>query len=258
MPKSLAKTVPGQLSLDLWKCDEGEIRVTAEGQPSVFDMIRVLGGQKNPHQVWTRLTEAHSEVVTKCENLKFPGRGQRETPVARTKEDAYYILGLLPGTVGRKYRENAAKLFTAFLDDPLSVAQEAAKVLTPEQSEWLEARLNSKRTRTFTTEHYKERGVEGIGFAMCTNAVYQPILGATANQLKNQISAEKELPVKSINPRDHMTIKELNDVEFAERVAAGQVKRSDAYGNKQVANVVRHSAEYTRKLLDGEISIPGL
>ena len=25
-------------------------------------------------------------------------------PIARTKEDAYYILGLLPGAVGRKYR----------------------------------------------------------------------------------------------------------------------------------------------------------
>jgi len=66
------------------------------GQPSVLDMIRVLGGQKNPRQVWERLTESHSEVVPKCDNLRFPGPGQRETPVARTKEDAYYIPGLLP------------------------------------------------------------------------------------------------------------------------------------------------------------------
>jgi hypothetical protein len=258
MPKSLAKTAPDQLSIDLWSCEAGDIRVTSVGQPSVFDMIRVLGGQKNPRDTWANLVEKYPEVVGKCDNLKFPGRGQRETPVARTKEDAYYILGLLPGTVGRKYREDAAKLFTAFLDDPLSVAKSAADVLTPEQSEWLEARLNSKRTRNLTTEDYKKCGVEGVGFAMCTNAIYQPILGATASQLKTKISEKKELPIKSINPRDHMSIKELNDVEFAERVAAGQVKRANAYGNKQVVSVVRHSAEYTKKLLDGDISIPGL
>ena len=77
-----------------WICDHGDIRVSSAGQPSVFDMIRVLGGQKNPHQPWERLCAAHPEVLTKCENLQFPGAGQRETPVATTKEDAYYILGL--------------------------------------------------------------------------------------------------------------------------------------------------------------------
>ena len=60
----------------------------------MFDMIRVLGGQKNPRDAWNRLTETHPEVVGKCDNLQFPGPGQRETPVAKTKEDTYYILGL--------------------------------------------------------------------------------------------------------------------------------------------------------------------
>lgn len=78
----------------LWTCDDGSIRVTAAGQPSIFDMIKVLGGQKAPHKCWERIAQANPEVVSKCQNLKFPGPGQRETPVARTKEDAYYILGL--------------------------------------------------------------------------------------------------------------------------------------------------------------------
>ena len=45
-----------------------------------------------PHQ---RLSEAHPEVVAKTDNLQFPGPGQRDTPVARTKEDAYYRYRLL-------------------------------------------------------------------------------------------------------------------------------------------------------------------
>ena len=68
------------------------LRFPGLSQPSVFDMIRVLGGQKNPHQPWERLCAAHPEVLTKCENLQFPGPGQRETPVATTKEDAYLAL----------------------------------------------------------------------------------------------------------------------------------------------------------------------
>jgi hypothetical protein len=34
-----------------WICDHGDIRVSSAGQPSVFDMIRVLGGQKNPQKM---------------------------------------------------------------------------------------------------------------------------------------------------------------------------------------------------------------
>jgi len=80
-----------QLSLELWSCDAGQIRVSSSGQPSVFDMIKVLGGQKNPHDTWARLTESHSEVSSWVCMHKFPGRGQRDTPVL---SDPSYIDGL--------------------------------------------------------------------------------------------------------------------------------------------------------------------
>lgn len=240
----------------LWTCAEGDIRITAEGQPSVFDMIKVLGGQKNPHQVWERLIASHPEVVPKCENLKFPGRGQRVTPVAKTKEDAYYILGLLPGAAGRQYREQAARLFSQFLDDPASVAAAAVERMSSEQREWLEARLNGTRTRAVFTDVLQAHGVEAFGYASCTNAIYLPILGASAKQLKQSIAVEKQLPVARVNPRDHFSLQELGDVETAERVAAGQLRRRDARGNAAVEQVVRRSAEYTRQLLDGAIDIP--
>lgn len=241
-----------------WTHEDGTIRVTPDGQPSVFDMIRVLGGQKNPRDVWRRLLESHSEVVGKCYYLKFPGPGQRETPVARTKEDAYYILGLLPGTVGKKYREDAARLFVAFLEDPATLAGEISDRLSPQEQERLEARLNGKRTRFPFTDSLKDAGVHGHGYGRCTNAIYEPVLGADATALKERVAESAGLVAARVNPRDHMTIRELRDIETAERIATGQVKRSEAYGNRQVEQVVRRSAEYTRMLLDGEISIPGL
>ena len=51
-------------------------------------MIQVLGGKKNPRQVWDSIIDLYPEVVQKTDNLQFPGAGQKETPVARTKEDA--------------------------------------------------------------------------------------------------------------------------------------------------------------------------
>jgi hypothetical protein len=86
----------------------GEIRVTNDGRFSVFDTIRVVGGKKDPYNTWIRLCEGFPEVLTKCQDLKFPGRGQKETPVADT-EGIFYIIGLLPGAAGHTYRETAAR-----------------------------------------------------------------------------------------------------------------------------------------------------
>lgn len=242
----------------IWTCDSGQIRVTPEGQPSVFDMLKTLGGQKSPWKCWDRLVEAHPEVLAKCKDFQFTGQGQRVTPVAKSKEAAFYILGLLPGTAGRSYREQAAKLFAAFLDNPSSVAAAAIERMTEDEQERLEARLKGKRTRHTFTDILKAYGVVREGFAHCTNAIYVPTLGSDARQLKNKIAEEKNLSLKSVNPRDHFTIQQLTDVETAERVAVGQLERNTVGGNPGAESIVRKSAEYTRKLLDGDIDIPGI
>lgn len=243
---------------EIWSCEDGQIRVTPAGQPSVFDMIKVLAGSGNPRRDWARIVKEHPEVVSKTDNLKFPGRGQRETPVVKDKEAAYYILGLLPGAAGKHYREQAAKLFVAYLENPAQLASELVERMSGEDTDWLEARLNAKRTRHTFTNELKEFGVVRDGYGRCTNAIYRPILGKDAKTMKLAVAEKTHRPVKSINPRDHMTIQELHDVESAERIAVGQLRRANVHGNNEAERVVKASAEYTRRLLDGEITIPGL
>lgn len=243
---------------EIWSCEDGQIRVTPAGQPSVFDMIKVLAGSGNPRRDWARIVKEHPEVVSKTDNLKFPGRGQRETPVVKDKEAAYYILGLLPGAAGKLYREQAAKLFVAYLENPAQLASELVERMSGDDTDWLEARLNAKRTRHTFTNELKEFGVVRDGYGRCTNAIYRPILGKDAKTMKLAVAEKTHRPIKSINPRDHMTIQELHDVESAERIAVGQLKRTNAHGNNEAERVVKASAEYTRRLLDGEITIPGL
>ena len=103
-----------------------EIRLSDDGRISVFDLIKVVGGQKNPRDVWKRLctqdNSDYSEVVGFCDYLQFPGAGQRPTPVI-SKKGALILLGLLPGEVGSKYREEAAVLMLAYLEAPEELAR---------------------------------------------------------------------------------------------------------------------------------------
>lgn len=243
----------------VWTCDDGSIRITPQGQPSVFDMIKTLGGKKNPWDCWRRLIETHPEVVAKCEDFRFTGQGQRNTPVTKDKESTFYILSLLPGEVGRKYREQSAKLFTRWLENPAGLVGDLAEYLNEDQQKKLEARLKGKRTRHTFVDGLKDHGVVRDGYAHCTNAIYEPVLGASARGLKNRFAEREGVVVAKVkNPRDHMTITELTDVETAERIAEGQLRRQTVAGNTGCERVCRKSAEYTRKLLDGEIDIPTL
>ena len=100
-----------------------KIRRTNDGRCSVYDLIRAIGQQKNPHDVWKCLVATHSEVLGKTENFKFPGQGQRETPVTALR-GWLYILALLPGAMGKKYREHAAQLVTRYMKGDQSLIDE--------------------------------------------------------------------------------------------------------------------------------------
>ena len=246
---------------------KGAIRITTQGQPSVIDMIRVLGGQKNPRQVWKRLIASHPEVVPKCDNLQFPGPGQRETPVARTKEDAYYILGLLPGAVGSKYREDAARTFVQALDDPAGLIERLRPRLTAEEEQWLETRLRGKRTRGTFTSALSRAGVSQNAYGDCTNAIYLPVLGHKASALKKIIRIKRNITTKKVSIRDNLPAEDLDRVEQSEGVAIGQLKRMhnrlqgtprSAARDSHVEHICRTSAEYSEKLRQGLVAVPGL
>ena len=98
-----------------------------DGLWSVFDWIQVIGGRKNPRDVWKRLTDKYPNTVAKCDSVKFSrtdGKKANTTSPACDRQTALEIIGLLPGEVGDKYRENAAKLFLRYIDADVSFATE--------------------------------------------------------------------------------------------------------------------------------------
>ena len=88
---------------------ENEIRITPDKMVSVYDFIKVVGGQTNPRKTWGDILKFHKdEVVTFCYNLKFPGAGQKLTPVVNV-QGVVQILFWLPGETAKQFRSKSAE-----------------------------------------------------------------------------------------------------------------------------------------------------
>ena len=105
------------------------IRKTAEDPPrvSVLDVISaVTGDSNNASHIHSRLQEQFPEVQSGSTNFKFPGRGQRETPIT-TVQGAVTIVMLLPGRAAAHVRKQAASTLVRYLGGDLSMVDEIAR-----------------------------------------------------------------------------------------------------------------------------------
>ncbi|RTL17095.1 MAG: hypothetical protein EKK55_23230 [Rhodocyclaceae bacterium] len=73
-------------------------------------------------------------------------------------------------------------------------------------------------------------GVQGKGYADCTNAIYRPILGGK----KSDICAARNLP-RTTNMRDLMDLEQLTRTSLAEIIARKRIERFNARGNQACA-----------------------
>ena len=209
----------------------GSIRRTEDGKISVYDLISVVSGQKSPREVWRRLTEQYPEVVTKCDNLKFKGAGQRNTPVT-DKEGALYILGILPGAVGRKYREEAAKLVLKYLENPTELALEIIdNTKNVKDAQDLATRAQSVATRLTLTGALSDRKITNIGYGRVTNAGYKAIFGTDANGLRKEAGTKGNL-------RDTFSQVDLITSMLGEALTIEALEKNpDVKGDKAVADL---------------------
>ena len=70
--------------MDLSKLIESKrIRATPEcpRRVAVYDVIGVITGNVNPRDTWKTITQMYPAIQTEISTFKFPGRGQRPTPV---------------------------------------------------------------------------------------------------------------------------------------------------------------------------------
>ena len=121
MAASSGDDVPTQLAALLGR-GTVQIRKTNETPPriSIIDVATAVTGKTHHDaaQDYRRLLNQYPEVGSNCSNLKFPGRGQRDTPVVDVR-DIVEIVMLLPGRHAARVRRQAAELLCRYLGGDL-------------------------------------------------------------------------------------------------------------------------------------------
>jgi hypothetical protein len=110
----------------IFKGKESEIRITPDKRISVFDFIRVVGGQKNPRKTWDDIKKKYkNEVVTFCDNWKFEGARQKLTPVINV-QGMVKLLFWLPGEMAKQFRSKSAEKLIEYLGGNPSLINEVS------------------------------------------------------------------------------------------------------------------------------------
>jgi hypothetical protein len=198
---SLSEKSHTNFSIVIPELSGSKIRKTEDGRFSVYDLIRIVGGKKNPRQNWYDLCGKYLEVVGKTDNFQFIGAGQRLTPVANV-DNCLYIIGLLPGVCGQTYREKAASIVRRYIEGDADLGLEMIyRDHNKERVDRAKKRLlvcdTNKQVADLAINHKINPGV-------LHNDRYRGLYRRTAKQLREAAGlSDRETPLDSLSARDN-------------------------------------------------------
>lgn len=195
---------------------------------------------------WLRLPESKefiaalgNEIVGKSHNL-VKSKGRLGT-YAHWQIALAYAKYLSP-----ELHMHVNEVYMRYRSGDVTLADEIADKASPEHQEWLAKRVFGKVKRNKFTQTLQDHGIrKGWEFAKCTNAIYIPLLGGTAKEIKQM----RHLPEKA-NLRDDMSIDEIVAVSFAEIVSTKRIQREKAKGFLPCADISKRSAQEVAMLLE--------
>ena len=189
---------------------------------SVIDVIKLATGQNNhlSAQSYRRLCETYPEILTHTTDYKFPGQGQRKTPIAGV-EGIVNVLQVLPGPKAAAFRKEQGELTVRFLggDEDLIRQIKHINETTTEETNWFKEYVSRKRkyaacegvTGNYLDQYHKTNGqMVDIGvsnrsvFAYCESLITETATGKKPWQVKEERGGRK-----SQSARQLMTDEEL-------------------------------------------------
>ena len=232
-------------NLQVFEYDSKEVRATNDGRFSVFDVLVAFGiadKKQNAKNVLDRIQDKYSEVSTFCSDFKFPGRGQKSTPVTN-EEGMYQILMVCPGKCGAEFRKWAAGILA---NPDKAIAYGVDKYRKRGKSEhWITERVKGIQSRTGLTDTLKEHGImQGWQYAVCTDEINKPILGGTAKEVKKQMGLAKSSPL-----RDNLSDVQNAAINFAEVLARNAIEKANAQGFNLCKDICSDSANRVAMVL---------
>ena len=216
-----------------------KVRKTGLGEISVLDLIqRVLGASRSGAKMaWKRLQENHNdEVVTICHHFKFPGAGQRETPITDFR-GAVELIMLLPGKKAAKVRRTAAELLARYLQADIALADDLIQRNDNQKDlEWIDQRIKGKIERKELT---------GVMSACSAKKCYREISSSTCLTVTSMTPRKFRTERNVKKTRDGMTTSELNMIATTETLIKNNILKCHAHGDEEI---IAAAHEVTSKL----------
>lgn len=240
---------------------ETAIQQASDGMLNLTDMWRAAGSpvSKDPSK-WVRLDGTQDLIEVLAVNVRqahilraAKGRGGSTWAVANLA--IAYAKYLSPEfhawansvVVERIEEEN---------DPELGITRSRARAVKSWQRKgrstgWIQKRLEGIEARNEFTDKLQQRGVNDFGYAYCTNAIYRPLLGGGATEVKKS----RELPPKA-NLRDHLKMSELMAVGLSETLAVEAIDKHNLNGQLDCENACRWSASNVADALEKAAATP--
>jgi hypothetical protein len=110
---------------------------------------------------------------------------------------------------------------------------------------WILARMEGVVQRDRFTKALKENGVEGPGYAVCSDAINRAVLGGSARQIKRARGASEKA-----RTRDHLDSLELAALRFVEAMVERRIcTTTTAKGNDACRRVCREAGVATQQAM---------
>jgi len=181
---------------------------------SVVDAVAVLTDSDDPRNYWKvlkfRLKEEGSEVVTKCNQLKFLAKdGKYYLSDAADTETVFRIIQSIPSPKAEPFKMWLARVGYERVEeteDPEKAIQRALSTYLKKgySKEWVDLRLKSIEIRKDLTSEWMERGIKSRDeFAILTDDITFAWAGLKVKDYKNLKNLKRE------SLRDNMTNLEL-------------------------------------------------
>lgn len=156
-----------------------------------------------------------------------------------------------------------AQAYAEFLDDDLAVevrevflryragdaslADEILERASAEENRRVATRAMGRVTRGQFTDVLQQHGVVQPFFGICTNVVYQTVLGKPAAALKKAMGVAPKG-----NLRDAMSVTQLAAIAFAEAISADRIEHDNCHGGPACQEATAAASRNVRSVLDAE------
>jgi hypothetical protein len=234
-----------------------KIRVDGDGFVCLNDIHIVSGLRKKrvPYE-WQRLETTqnlmialHDRITGKSRNSEYRfSRIYRAGSGAKGGSWAHPILAAAyAGYLKPELEIEMREVWLRFKAADATLADEILERATDEENEWAASRAMGRVKRNEFTKTLDAHGVEGFGFATCTNAVYGQLFDASAKKLR-----EDRGLAKSANLRDAMSRDELVFIMMAETLAKGRIMEEKPSGTGPCTRATKRSASFVRQAIDAD------